>query len=94
MPYLNCYIRCSFLPLEGNKYFVLVPEKKFKSEEEIIKHFLQQIPDLQEASTVEECDVILVFCIIVSRVGTNIDTAVNELNALSGNVQLVNVQVI
>ncbi|XDV20470.1 hypothetical protein PO909_025793 [Leuciscus waleckii] len=37
----------------------------------------------RRSSTVEECDVLLVFCIIVSRTGTDIDAAVNELNALS-----------
>ncbi len=41
--------------------------------------------------TVEECDVILVFCVIVSRTGTDIDAALNELNAHSGNVLLVHV---
>ncbi|XP_076866900.1 uncharacterized protein LOC143518346 [Brachyhypopomus gauderio] len=34
-----------------------------------------QIPELQEVSTVEECDVILLFCPIVSRAGTDIEAA-------------------
>ncbi|CAM4540409.1 unnamed protein product [Leuciscus chuanchicus] len=67
----------------GNKYYILLPGKTLKSQEDILRNALQQIPGLQEVSTVEECDVLLVFCIIVSRTGTDIDAAVNELNALS-----------
>uniref|UniRef100_A0A671L593 Si:dkey-58f10.6 n=1 Tax=Sinocyclocheilus anshuiensis TaxID=1608454 RepID=A0A671L593_9TELE len=33
--------------------------------------------------TVEKCDAILVFCLIISRAGTDIDAALNELKALS-----------
>uniref|UniRef100_A0A673FNV8 Si:dkey-58f10.6 n=1 Tax=Sinocyclocheilus rhinocerous TaxID=307959 RepID=A0A673FNV8_9TELE len=33
--------------------------------------------------TVEKCDAILVFCFIISRAGTDIDAALNELKALS-----------
>lgn len=39
----------------------------------------------------EKCDAILVFCFIISRTGTDIDAALNELNALSGVVLLVHV---
>lgn len=68
--------------ITGNKYFILLPGKRLKPQEDIIRNVLQQIPDLQEVSTAAECDVILVFTIIVSRTGTDIDAAVNELNAL------------
>lgn len=68
-----------------------MPGKRLKPQEDIIRNVLQQIPDLQEVSTAAECDVILVFTIIVSRTGTDIDAAVNELNALPvpGNVMHV-----
>ncbi len=80
----------TFLPLEGKKYFIFSPGKTFKAKEDIIRIILQQIPGVR-VQTVEECDVILVFCVIVSRTGTDIDAALNELNAHSGNVLLVHV---
>uniref|UniRef100_A0AAY5ECY3 Uncharacterized protein n=1 Tax=Electrophorus electricus TaxID=8005 RepID=A0AAY5ECY3_ELEEL len=39
----------------------------------------KQISDLQEVSTVEECDVVLVFCPIVSRAGIDIEVALKQL---------------
>ncbi|XP_043094914.1 uncharacterized protein LOC122345143 [Puntigrus tetrazona] len=68
--------------IAGNKYFILSPLKTFKLKEEIIDAIFQQTPP-QLVQTVEECDVILVLCVIVSRTGTNIDAALNELNSLS-----------
>ncbi|XP_048044112.1 uncharacterized protein LOC125266972 isoform X10 [Megalobrama amblycephala] len=69
--------------ITGKKYFILLPGKTSKPQEDIIRNVLQQTPDLEEVFTVAECDFILVFCIIVSRAGTDIDAAVNELNAVS-----------
>ncbi|ROL55425.1 hypothetical protein DPX16_20801 [Anabarilius grahami] len=69
--------------ITGNKYFILLPGKTSKAQEDTIRNVLQQTPDLEEVFTVEECDFILVFCIIVSRPRPDIDAAVNELNALS-----------
>ncbi|XP_073697186.1 GTPase IMAP family member 8-like [Garra rufa] len=67
----------------GNKYFlILSPGKTFRPREDIIRNVLEQVSG-QQVFTVEECDAILVFCIIVSRVGTDIDVALNQLNALS-----------
>ncbi|KAK9974550.1 hypothetical protein ABG768_022638 [Culter alburnus] len=68
--------------ITGKKYFILLPGTS-KPQEDIIRNVLQQTPGLEEVSTVAECDFILVFCIIVSRAGTDIDAAVNELNAVS-----------
>ncbi|KAK9974553.1 hypothetical protein ABG768_022641 [Culter alburnus] len=68
--------------ITGKKYFILLPGTS-KPQEDIIRNVLQQTSDLEEAFTVAECDFILVFCIIVSRAGTDIDAAVNELNAVS-----------
>ncbi|XP_026067868.1 uncharacterized protein LOC113049601 [Carassius auratus] len=70
--------------ITGNKYFIFSPGKTFKAKEDIIRKALQQKSgQLTEVLTVEECDVILVFCVIVSRAGTDIDSALNELNDLS-----------
>ncbi|XP_067264339.1 uncharacterized protein [Chanodichthys erythropterus] len=68
--------------ITGKKYFILLPGRS-KPQEDIIRNVLQQTPDLEEVFTEEECDFILAFCIIVSRAGTDIDAAVNELNAVS-----------
>ncbi|XP_067263182.1 uncharacterized protein [Chanodichthys erythropterus] len=69
--------------ITGKKYFILLPGKTSKPQEDIIRNVLQQTPDLEEVFTEEECDFILAFCIIVSKAGTDIDAAVNELNAVS-----------
>lgn len=51
-----------------------------------IEQVFQQMPGLEEVKSVNECGLILVFCPIVSRAGTDINAALNELNILSGNV--------
>ncbi|XP_066517107.1 uncharacterized protein [Hoplias malabaricus] len=43
------------------------------SDKDFIKKLKQQVPNLKEVSTVEECDFILFFCPIVSRPGTDIE---------------------
>lgn len=68
--------------ITGNKYFIFSPGKTFKLKEDIIKDVFQLLSG-QHVQTVEACDVILVFCFIVSRAGTDIDAALNELNVLS-----------
>lgn len=50
-----------------------------------IKNLQHRIQDLQEVFEVDKCDFILVFCPVVSRAGTDIDAALEELNNLSGN---------
>uniref|UniRef100_A0A8C1UNF5 Uncharacterized protein n=1 Tax=Cyprinus carpio TaxID=7962 RepID=A0A8C1UNF5_CYPCA len=42
-------------------------------------------PYLEEVRIVEDCNVILVFCPIVSRAGTDIDAALNKLNTCSAS---------
>uniref|UniRef100_A0A673FSY0 Uncharacterized protein n=1 Tax=Sinocyclocheilus rhinocerous TaxID=307959 RepID=A0A673FSY0_9TELE len=51
-------------------------------------HMNKQSPDLEEVRSVEDCNVILVFCPIVSRAGTDIDAALNKLNTCSGNFKI------
>lgn len=68
---------------EGKKLYLLIPGRTFQSHEACIKKFLEEWIGLQTESAVELCDVILVFCAIVSRAGTDIDSAVKQLNALS-----------
>uniref|UniRef100_A0A8C1KEQ4 Uncharacterized protein n=1 Tax=Cyprinus carpio TaxID=7962 RepID=A0A8C1KEQ4_CYPCA len=47
---------------------------------EILGHLQKHRPGSTEVHKVEDCNVILVFCPIVSRAGTDIDAALNKLN--------------
>ncbi|XP_076866902.1 uncharacterized protein LOC143518348 [Brachyhypopomus gauderio] len=55
------------------KYVSIISGKTLGVHEHILQILHKQIPDLQDVSTVEECDVILLFCPIVSRAGTDIE---------------------
>ncbi|XP_076866974.1 uncharacterized protein LOC143518396 isoform X2 [Brachyhypopomus gauderio] len=57
------------------KYVSIISGKTLGAHEHFLQMLHKQIPDLQEVSTVEECDVILLFCAIVSRAGTDIEAA-------------------
>ncbi|XP_076866905.1 uncharacterized protein LOC143518351 [Brachyhypopomus gauderio] len=60
-------------------YCTIVAGNTLRSHEGFISRLHEQTPDLQEVSTVEECDVILLFCPIVSRAGTDIEAALKKL---------------
>lgn len=77
----------NFPSLEGNKYYIHIAGRTLKNHHEYIRNVFQQIPGLDEVTSVAECDVILVFCTVVSRAGTDIDAALNELNRLTGNTE-------
>ncbi|XP_076867052.1 uncharacterized protein LOC143518461 isoform X5 [Brachyhypopomus gauderio] len=68
------------LMLTNLKFCTILTGKTLNSHEGLIKHLHKQTPDLQEVSTVEECDVILLFCPIVSMAGTEIEAALKKLN--------------
>ncbi|XP_073716425.1 uncharacterized protein [Misgurnus anguillicaudatus] len=70
------------LKIAGTKYYILKPEKTFKCHEDIIGK-IPKIPGLEEVMSVEECDFLVVFCMIASRAGTDIEAALKELNKLS-----------
>ncbi|XP_043094912.1 uncharacterized protein LOC122345142 isoform X2 [Puntigrus tetrazona] len=72
-----------FEPIEGKCYTVIEAGKSCIVRKRISDHLQKQKPFLKEVHSVEDCDVILVFCPIVSRAGTDIDAALNELNAYS-----------
>eukprot|EP00067_Danio_rerio_P041422 XP_021327325.1 uncharacterized protein LOC564033 isoform X2 [Danio rerio] len=69
--------------IAGKKCYILIPGRTFQSQEAYINNYLEELTGLEMAPSVEECDVILVFCAIHSRAGTDIDSAVKQLNALS-----------
>uniref|UniRef100_A0A673FJ41 Uncharacterized protein n=1 Tax=Sinocyclocheilus rhinocerous TaxID=307959 RepID=A0A673FJ41_9TELE len=52
---------------------------------EILDHLQKHRPGSTEVHKVEDCDVILIFCPIVSRAGTDIVAALNELNTCSAS---------
>ncbi|GAA6077778.1 uncharacterized protein LOC113640196, partial [Tachysurus ichikawai] len=69
--------------LSGNKYFLLQTGVTFNSHVNFIAQLKQKIPSLQKVNKVEECDFVLVFCPVVSRAGTDIESAEKKLDATS-----------
>ncbi|XP_036420239.1 uncharacterized protein LOC118803833 [Colossoma macropomum] len=62
------------------KIFSCVTGKTLGSHEDFVRSLCRQRPTLQEVLTVEECDVVLVFCPVVSRAGTDIEAALQKLS--------------
>ncbi|KAG9281521.1 hypothetical protein AMEX_G36 [Astyanax mexicanus] len=56
------------------------------SDDGFIRKLKEKIPRLKEEFNVKNCNVILVFCPVVSRSGTNIEAALKKLQTLSGTV--------
>lgn len=71
--------------IEGKFYFIIESGKSHILRKEILGLLQKQRPGWMEVHSVEECDMILVFCPIVSRAGTDIDAALNELNTCSAS---------
>ncbi|XP_072542221.1 uncharacterized protein [Salminus brasiliensis] len=65
------------------KFLSCVSGKTLGSDEGFIRKLIDGIPGLKEVSTVEECDVILAFCPVVSRAETDIESALKKLQQLS-----------
>ncbi|XP_065122870.2 uncharacterized protein [Paramisgurnus dabryanus] len=72
-----------FNMVKGNKYYVIQPGNLCGANHGIIKSLRKCVPSLTEVKKVDECDMILVFCPIVSRAGTDIDAALYQLNNCS-----------
>uniref|UniRef100_A0A8C1NV91 Uncharacterized protein n=1 Tax=Cyprinus carpio TaxID=7962 RepID=A0A8C1NV91_CYPCA len=66
--------------IEGKYYFIIEMGKSQILRKDILCHLQKHRPGWMETHSVDVCDVILVFCPIVSRAGTDIDAALNELN--------------
>lgn len=75
--------------IEGKYYFIIEMGKSQILRKEILGHLQKKRPGWMETRSVEDCDVILVFCPIVSRAGTDIDAALNELNTCSAFKQAI-----
>ncbi|KAL7834433.1 hypothetical protein SRHO_G00286800 [Serrasalmus rhombeus] len=63
--------------------FSCVTGKTLGSHEDFVRILCKRRTALQEVLTVEECDVVLVFCPVVSRAGTDIEAALQELSGIS-----------
>ncbi|KAL7834432.1 hypothetical protein SRHO_G00286790 [Serrasalmus rhombeus] len=65
---------------ENQKYLTIVTGQTINADEDLIRNLHKHRPNLQKVSTVEECDVILVFCPVASRAETDIEAALKKLN--------------
>uniref|UniRef100_A0A8C8M6D2 Uncharacterized protein n=1 Tax=Oncorhynchus tshawytscha TaxID=74940 RepID=A0A8C8M6D2_ONCTS len=63
-----------------DKFFTVVTGNTLGSHEELINHLAAK-RHLTEVTSLEECDVILAFCPIVSRAGTDIEAALEQIPA-------------
>ncbi|KAL7838638.1 hypothetical protein AOLI_G00270420 [Acnodon oligacanthus] len=62
------------------KYSTIVTGETKNAHEDLIRNLHKHRPNLQKVSSLDECDVILVFCPVVSRAGTDIEAALKKLN--------------
>ncbi|KAL7835208.1 hypothetical protein SRHO_G00294550 [Serrasalmus rhombeus] len=74
--------RALFQPKETVNYSVIVVGDALKSDQDFVSRLRETFPGLVRTS-VEDSDVILVFCPIVSRAGTDIEAALQRLEAAS-----------
>ncbi|XP_047665361.1 uncharacterized protein LOC113641493 isoform X7 [Tachysurus fulvidraco] len=66
-------------------YFTLMSGNTLGHHVEIERKLQEQIPGLQKVTKLEESDLVLVFCPVVSRAGTDIEAAVEMLNTQAGD---------
>uniref|UniRef100_A0A8B9K3C3 Uncharacterized protein n=1 Tax=Astyanax mexicanus TaxID=7994 RepID=A0A8B9K3C3_ASTMX len=62
------------------KVFSFVTGNTLGSHKQFVGTLCSRRAGIQEVSTVEECDVILCFCPVVSKAGINIEAALQKLN--------------
>ncbi|KAL6463361.1 hypothetical protein MHYP_G00277520 [Metynnis hypsauchen] len=62
------------------RYFTIVSGQTLNCHEEFKRQLQDKVSGLQEVSEREECDVILLFCPVVSRAGTDIKAALEKLH--------------
>ncbi|XP_056602794.1 uncharacterized protein LOC130419843 [Triplophysa dalaica] len=63
----------------GLKLFPILAGKTNNSHKGLIDTLINQIQDLKNGHTVDESDIVLVFCPIVSRAGTDIEAAMKKI---------------
>ena len=67
-------------------FLTCVTGQTLDSHKEFVRILCKRRAELQEVHTVEECDVILAFCPVVSLAGLDTERALQQLNDMSGNV--------
>ncbi|XP_047665314.1 uncharacterized protein LOC113640201 [Tachysurus fulvidraco] len=70
-------------------YFTLMTGKTLGHHVDIERKLQEQIPGLQKGMKLEESDLVLVFCPVVSRAGTDSEAAVEMLNTQAGDKRAV-----
>ncbi|KAL1274922.1 hypothetical protein QQF64_027736 [Cirrhinus molitorella] len=78
-----------FKPTDGKHYFIIETVKSCILRQQISDHLQRHRPALKEVNSVDDCNVILVFCHIVSRAGTDIDAALKKLNEYSASTPAI-----
>lgn len=71
---------------EGVKVYSILAGKTNNCDKEFITTLGKKIEILAEVATVEESNIVLVFCPIVSRTGTDIEAALNNFNCSTGSL--------
>ncbi|KAL7834411.1 hypothetical protein SRHO_G00286580 [Serrasalmus rhombeus] len=75
------------LRLSKLNFVTRVTRKTLGSHKEFVRILCKRRAELQEVPTVEECDVILAFCPVVSAAGIDTKNALQQLNDVSSNAQ-------
>ncbi|XP_066509326.1 uncharacterized protein [Hoplias malabaricus] len=65
------------------RYFTVVAGKTLNSDVEFKKRLQEEVSCLEEVSSEGECDLILLFCPVASRAGTDIEAALVKLRGVS-----------
>ncbi|XP_051540638.1 uncharacterized protein LOC127433051 [Myxocyprinus asiaticus] len=71
--------------IQGNNYFIIETGNSCNAHKKILNYLQYLRPGLKQVQTEGQCDMILVFCPIVSRAGTDMESALNELNKCSAS---------
>ncbi|KAA0716676.1 hypothetical protein E1301_Tti018948 [Triplophysa tibetana] len=74
---------------KGLKLFPILAGKTNDLHKGFIDTLINQIQDLKKGHTVDESEIVLVFCPIVSRAGTDIEAAMEKISTVSKMVVLV-----
>ncbi|KAA0716673.1 hypothetical protein E1301_Tti018945 [Triplophysa tibetana] len=72
----------------GVKLFSMLTGKTNNSHKSFVDSLMNRVEDLREVPTVDESDIVLVFCPIVSRAGTDIEAALKILTDSTEDVKV------
>ncbi|XP_072530433.1 uncharacterized protein [Salminus brasiliensis] len=75
--------------IEPLKYKIILSGETKNAHVDFVRRLCEHRPRMQEVLTVKECDVILAFCPVVSRAGTDIEAALMILDQYAANKPVV-----